>query len=109
MAAVFDQALFALTIEFKTDDPTQWILPRGTIEFNHPFLPIEVDSIPLSNRATYAQIIIFDKKKVFAESIQPLGQSGFISALYGPDDHFDDQLELFSNFEYKPMPLLKRP
>ena len=81
-------------------------MPRGTIDFHHPFLPVDVGSIPLSNRATYAQIVIFGKKKVFAESIQPLGQSGFISALSGPDVHFTDQLELFRNFEYKPMTLL---
>ena len=109
MAAAFDQTLAALTIQFGTPDPTQWILPRGTIDFNHPFLPINVGSIPLSNRATYAQIVIFGKKKVFAESIQPLGQSGFISAAGVPDVHFADQLDLFSNFEYKPMPLLNGP
>jgi penicillin amidase len=109
MAAVFDQALFALTKDFGTADPTKWTLPRPTIDFMHPFLPIDVGSIPLSNRATYGQIIIFDKKKVFAESIQPLGQSGFIGLNSGPDIHFADQLELFSNFEYKPMTLLKGP
>jgi penicillin amidase len=68
-----------------------------------------VGSIPLSNRATYAQIVIFGKKKVVAESIQPLGQSGFISPAGELDVHFDDQLELFRNFEYKPMPLLNGP
>jgi acyl-homoserine lactone acylase PvdQ len=113
MAVVFDQTLALLTKNFETDDPTQWILPRGTIEFIHPILNIPVGSIPLSNRATYAQIIIFDKKKVFAESIQPLGQSGFISfSVTGEielDVHFADQLELYRNFEYKPMPLLKKP
>ncbi len=109
MAAVFDQALLALTNQFGTTDPTAWTLPRDTIDFSHPFLPVDVGSIPLSNRATYAQIVIFGKKKVFAESIQPLGQSGFISAAGVPDPHFADQLELFSNFEYKPMPLLNRP
>jgi penicillin amidase len=113
MSVVFDQTLALLTENFETDDPTQWILPRGTIEFIHPILNIPVGSIPLSNRATYAQIIIFDKKKVFAESIQPLGQSGFISfSVTGEielDVHFADQLELYRNFEYKPMPLLKKP
>jgi hypothetical protein len=62
IADVFDQTLAALTAQFLTPDPTQWTLPRGTIDFNHPFLPITVGSIPLSNRATYAQIIIFGKK-----------------------------------------------
>ena len=109
MADAFDQTLAALTFQFGTFDPTLWIVPRGTIDFSHPFLPITVGSIPLSNRATYAQIVIFGKRKVIAESIQPLGQSGFISALGVPDIHFADQLELFRNFEYKPMPLLKGP
>ena len=109
IAVVFDQTLAALTSQFGTPDPTQWTLPRGTIDFNHPFLPVSVGSIPLSNRATYAQIVIFGNKKVFAESIQPLGQSGFISFAGAPDVHFADQLELFRNFEYKPMPLLNGP
>jgi len=109
MAAAFNQALATLTIQFGITDPTQWILPRDTIDFSHPFLPIDVGSIPLSNRATYAQIVIFGKKKNFAESVQPLGQSGFISAAGVPDVHFADQLELFRNFEYKPMPLLNGP
>jgi len=106
MAGAFDQALAALASQFGTPDPAQWILPRTTIDFRHPFLPIDLGSIPLSNRATYALIVIIDKKKVFAESIQPLGQSGFISAAGVPDVHFADQLELFRNFEYKPMPML---
>jgi penicillin amidase len=109
MATAFDLTLAALTFEFETPVPELWTLPRGTIDFVHPLLQIDVGSIPLSNRATYAQIIIFDKKKVFAESIQPLGQSGFIGLNSGPDIHFADQLELFSNFEYKPMTLLKGP
>jgi penicillin amidase len=109
MAAAFNQTLAALNIGFGTDDPTLWILPRGTIDFIHPILNFSVGSIPLSNRATYAQIVIFGKKKVVAESIQPLGQSGFISPAGELDVHFDDQLELFRNFEYKPMPLLNGP
>jgi penicillin amidase len=109
MAAAFDQTLIALTSQFDTLDPTQWLVPRPTIDFVHPILNLQVGSIPLANRATYAQIVIFRKRKVFAESIQPLGQSGFIGALSGPDIHFADQLDLFRNFEYKPMPLLNGP
>ncbi|MCP4339825.1 MAG: penicillin acylase family protein [Desulfobulbaceae bacterium] len=109
IAATFDLTLAGLTKEFKTLNPTLWVLPRSTIDFQHPFLPINVGSIPLSNRATYGQIVIFGKKKVFAESIQPLGQSGFISLTDGLDVHFADQLDLFRNFEYKPMTLSTGP
>jgi penicillin amidase len=120
IADAFDSALVFLTAEFTPfEKPSQWILPRSTIDFIHPFLQIENDegkfvalevgSIPLSNRATYGQIVIFGKNMVFAESSQPLGQSGFISSSGLPDVHFADQLELFRNFEYKPMKLLKRP
>ena len=104
-----DQALAGLSFQFGNPNPAQWIIPRGTIDFRHPLLPIEVGSIPLANRATYAQIVIFGNRSVFAESIQPLGQSGFISQSGMPDVHFADQLELFRNFEYKPMPLLNGP
>ncbi len=106
MAGTYDEVMAALTFQFGNPDPATWTLPRPTIDFDHPFLPISAGSIPLSNRATYAQIVIFGKKETIAESIQPLGQSGFISGTGVPDVHFADQLPLFRNFEYKPMQLL---
>ena len=109
MSATFDQALHALTLQFGTPDPYAWVVPRGSIDFNHPFLPISVGSIPLSNRATYGQIVIYGRQEVTAQSIQPLGQSGFISTSGQLDPHFTDQLNLFRNFQHKDMRLLPEP
>ena len=40
-----------------------------------------------------------------------LGQSAFIAGnadgTFALDPHFRDQLEIFKNFDYKPMPLLR--
>ena len=82
--------------------------PRGDIVFSHPILGT-VGSIPTSNRATYAQIIVLSRPKLHGESILTLGQSGFIQFVppsgFTLDPHFGDQLELYRGFHYKPMRL----
>ena len=99
LSASFDQALAALA--------AAWSAPRGTSVFSHPLLG-PVASIPLSNRATYGQIVQLKTPRLEGENIFTLGQSGRI--VLGPsepvfDDHFFDQLPLYRAFEYKPMPL----
>jgi penicillin G amidase len=41
-----------------------------------------------------------------AGSVIPPGQSGFVSLTGQEDRHFEDQLPLYVNWRYKPMPLL---
>jgi len=61
------------------------------------------------SRPTYAQIVVLSRPAISAENILTLGQSGFIRL--GPsntpelDPHFKDQLELYRQFQYKPMHL----
>ncbi len=106
MSQTFDQALAALG-----PNPAAWSQPRGTIRFRHALFPVvpEVGTIPESNRGTYAQIVVLSRPKPNAESIVPLGQSGFIQGVPPAppvfDPHFKDQLELYRNFQYKPMHL----
>jgi len=104
MAGTFDQALTILATKFGTPDPSLWTLPRPKTDFKHPIVG-KVGDMPSSNRATYAQIVVLGWFKITAENIIPLGQSGFISAVTGFDPHFRDQLDLFKNFQYKPMRL----
>jgi penicillin amidase len=97
-----DEALGSLTYLFGTSDMSKWIVPRGETVFQHP-LGIEIGRIPLSNRSTYAQVIVFNGGKVDGYNIIPLGQSGFIAPDKTLDPHFRDQLDLYRNFEYKHM------
>lgn len=113
MAGAFDATLSSLEATFGTPDPTAWTPPRDEIVFQHPVLGIEVGSIPNSNRATYAQIVAYGGRSgrfgVRAQAIHPLGQSGFIHVSGTLDANWTDQLPLFRNFEYKPMPLVPEP
>lgn len=95
-------------------DPATWSsAPRGTIDFRHRFYPTipQVGSIPMSNRATYAQIVVLSNPSIHSENILTLGQSGSIALgplgtpVFAP--HFNDQLELYRDFQYKPMHLFR--
>ncbi|MDH3318531.1 MAG: penicillin acylase family protein [Betaproteobacteria bacterium] len=106
LSASFDEALAALTAA-QGPEPSAWTAPRGSIVFSHPLLGT-VASIPLSNRATYGQIVQLKTPRPEGENIFSLGQSGRI--VLGPsgpvfDAHFFDQLPHYAAFEYKPMPL----
>ncbi|MEA3406973.1 MAG: penicillin acylase family protein, partial [Chloroflexota bacterium] len=98
------QALDFLESEegFGTPDMEAWTEERPPIAFVHP-LGLHLGQIPLSNRATYAQVIEMGQP-MRAVNIIPLGQSGFIDPITGgPDPHFGDQLDLYRQFAYKPM------
>jgi penicillin amidase len=97
------RALDILCARYGAYDMDLWTGPRPTISFVHALGPVLGD-IPLSNRATYAQIIELSTP-ILATNILPLGQSGFISPLGVPDPHFGDQLVLYRQFEHKPMRL----
>jgi len=107
ISVTFDEVL-AILAAAKGDEPAAWTGPRGDIVFSHPILGT-VGSIPTSNRATYAQIIVLSRPKLHGESILTLGQSGFIQFVppsgFTLDPHFGDQLELYRGFHYKPMRL----
>jgi len=98
------EALDILTARFGTPDIDSWITPRPIVSFVYP-LGLVLGQIPISNRATYAQIVELSRP-IVAVNIIPLGQSGFISPAGGLDHHFGDQLNLFRQFQYKPMQLL---
>ena len=106
ISAAFTQALTALG-----PDPAAWSArPRGVTRFRHVFFPTipEVGSMLVSNKATFAQIVVFGPSNLYSESIITLGQSGFIQLVNGApafDPHFRDQLDLYKSFGYKPMRL----
>jgi penicillin amidase len=102
MVHSLEEALSSLTALFGTEDMSRWVVPRDDIVFQHP-LGMELGRIPLSNRATYAQVIVLGDKKSVGYNIIPLGQSGFISPEGTPGPHVADQLPLYRNFQYKTM------
>jgi len=110
-SASFDEALAGLAAA-KGADPAAWTEPRPTTVFRHPLLG-PVASIPASNRATYAQIVVARSADLSGESIFTLGQSGFIAAVppagFALSEHFADQLPLYRAFEYKPQVLYGAP
>lgn len=109
MSNSFDQAVAAIAA-VQGGNPAAWTAPRGSIVFAHPIVGV-VGSVPNSNRATYAQIVVLDKHGISGENIFTLGQSGFIQFVppggFALDPHFKDLLPLYRNFQYKPMRLYK--
>jgi len=108
MCQAFDQALLVL------GPASAWSAQqRGTVLFRHVLFPTipQVGTMRQSNRATYAQIVVLRSPTPSAENILTLGQSGFIAGVppASPifDAHFADQLELYRDFHYKPMPLFR--
>lgn len=58
------------------------------------------------DRGTYNHVIQYGRgNKVRAGSVIPPGQSGFVSQTGQEAAHFEDQLDLYVNWTYKPMPL----
>lgn len=104
MVRSLEEALDSITFLFQTSDMSRWFVPREDTVFRHP-LGIELGRIPLSNRSTYAQVVVLKKPTIEAYNIIPLGQSSFIApdGTLGP--HTTDQLDLFRLFQYKPMRL----
>lgn len=111
MSRAMDQVLSALG-----PDPAFWSSqPRATVSFrrtNFPTIP-SAGTILDANRGSYAQIVELSNPKIVAQNILTLGASGFVGL--GPsntavlDPHFNDQLELYRNFEYKPMHFYMNP
>ncbi len=64
------------------------------------------EAIPLGNfmnRGTQNHMVVFDRGRVEAYNVCPPGQSGFISPSGIKDPHYEDQLQIYRDFESKPM------
>jgi penicillin amidase len=106
LVQALEATMAALTDRYGTDDMDAWLEPRPMLDFVHA-LGLTLGQAPLSNRATYAQIIALSTP-IVAENIVPLGQSAFVDPQGIPDPHFGDQLDLYRAFRYKPMRLTRR-
>jgi acyl-homoserine lactone acylase PvdQ len=111
LCTAFDAAV-AQMVEIWGSEVQAWTPARPEIALQHPLFGV-VGSLPLSNRATYAQVLSLSRDGIWGENIFSTGQSGKITAdAEGKpvfDPHFADLLPLFKNFEYKRMRLLPWP
>ena len=107
MSNVFDKTLTTL------GPPASWSTqPRPLIRFRHILFPVvpEAGTLPDSNRASFAQVVVLSTPKIGSESVLVPGESGFIQSTGGTpvlDPHFNDQLGLAKNFVYKHAALYK--
>ncbi|MBW1972746.1 MAG: penicillin acylase family protein, partial [Deltaproteobacteria bacterium] len=60
-------------------------------------------SMPIMERGTENHIVELTKQGAKGINVTPLGESGFVKANGTVNKHFDDQLKLFVNWQYKPM------
>lgn len=106
-----DKTILDLTNKYGTNDMSQWLLPVVPQKFFHTNFagvpqanPAEVLFLPIHmNRGTENHLVVLKPGGVEGWDVCPPGQSGFV----GPDgtkgDHYLDQMDLYGNFQLKPM------
>ena len=60
------------------------------------------------NRGTENNITFFRKNRAYSKSVAPPGQSGFRDKDNKPHPHHYDQVELYNNYQARPLPFTKR-
>lgn len=100
----------ALTSQYGTD-MSKWLLPAVQQEFfptNFTGVPQagagEVLFLPISmNRGTENHLIVLKPRGIEGEDVCPPGQSGFMAPNGSTAAHYSDQMDLYKNFQLKPM------
>lgn len=85
--------------EWQTDvqiDPLD-----NVVLFGMPVGVGDSGEMPWVNRGTENHFVQMGDGPVRAENVLPPGNSGYLSPDGVPDDHYDDQLQMFVDFEYK--------
>ena len=104
-------ALAALEAQYGPD-MSQWLTTARTLDFvreNFQGVPQSSGTpykIIFQNRGTQNHLVRLSAEGVVGVNINPPGQSGFVAPSGELNPHYSDQLELYENWEYKPM-LLK--
>ena len=79
-------------------DPANWLQPVAYINWS-AIGAVAVLDTPWMNRGTYNQLVHLGRgHKLYGKNVVAPGQSGDPS-----NPHFDDQLELYASWNYKPM------
>jgi penicillin G amidase len=95
---------------FGTTDIADWgYQPAQNVNWTSLLDPLAVGVTtscgisPAQNRSTFMMAVDLGPV-VTGQDLLPPGESGFISAAGGPSPHMCDQVSLFNDFTYKPMP-----
>lgn len=75
------------------------------VRSSSPFSFEHLKDVPrqINSQGTYQQAIAFSMEGIEDENILPPGQSGFISLAGEKSPHFDDQYDLYVNWQFKDM------
>ncbi|WP_191090535.1 penicillin acylase family protein [Niallia endozanthoxylica] len=113
MLAALDQALQKLEDEHQSEDISQWLKPARMMVFTNtsliglPQYGSEIKFLE-ANRGSENHYIELTKNGPIGENVNPPGQIGFISKDGTLHKHYDDQIELFANWKYKPVLFTKQ-
>lgn len=101
-------ALNALEDQFGPD-MSEWKIGVRTLDFvpvNFQGVPQSFGApykIPYQNRGTQNHLVRLSEEGVAGVNINPPGQSGFIGPSGDVGPHYSDQLQLYADWQYKPM------
>ncbi|HYI43856.1 MAG TPA: penicillin acylase family protein [Actinomycetota bacterium] len=133
-AKAFEEAIAALVEDTESQNPEEWQQPVARQHYqrlnaelvedtaeceagdcsNDSGRPGDVPDHILMDRGTYNHVIEYlgapsgqglGNSPVNAGSVIPPGQSGFINPVGVEAPHFEDQLSLYVDWKYKPMPI----
>jgi penicillin amidase len=97
----------ALTTQYGTTDPTQWLTPKITVEFDETsassffYGPTIIER---EDRGTMNEIIELTPT-LSSQIIVPPGNSGYIQpSLFPEPPHLRDQVALYESFQYRSLP-----
>jgi penicillin amidase len=100
-------AILDLTTQYGTTDPTQWLTPKITVEFDETsasFLLYGPTVIEREDRGTMNELIEL-LPTVASQIIVPPGNSGHIPPTLFPEPpHLRDQVPLYEAFQYHALP-----
>jgi len=109
--ASLTEALAQLETEYGTADMTQW---KASVT-PHVFSPVNFVGIPQTNpsgtltlpmwmnRGTQNDMVVLKPGGIYGVNVCPPGQSGFIAPDNARDKHYADQMDLYKDFQSKPM------
>jgi penicillin amidase len=105
------ETMTQLTDEYNSTDINQWVSPVVqqkffTKNFNGipQASPEEELFLPNNmNRGTENHMVILKENSIIGFDVCPPGQNGFISSNGTINDHYQDQMDLYKNFELKKM------
>ena len=108
--AALDKARATLAGQFGSDDVATWLLPLDQHVFdtkNYLAVPQASPDEALAigtamNRGTENDMVRFLDGKVSFCAVTPPGQSGFVAPDGTRSPHYDDQLQLYADFDCRP-------